>query len=35
LAISDAVVRQHGGQMSVESAPGAGSTFRVRFPVGN
>jgi len=34
LAISDAVVKQHGGTMSVESAPGRGATFRVRFPVG-
>jgi len=34
LAISEAVVRQHGGHMSVESAPGSGSTFRVRLPVG-
>jgi len=33
LAISEAVVRQHGGAMSVESAPGGGATFRVRFPV--
>jgi two-component system OmpR family sensor kinase len=34
LAISEAVVKQHGGAMSVESAPGSGATFRVRFPVG-
>ena len=34
VAISEAVVRQHGGHMSVESAPGSGSTFRVRLPVG-
>ncbi len=34
LAISEAVVKQHGGEMSVESAPGCGTTFRVRFPVG-
>lgn len=33
LAISEAVVKQQGGQMSVESAPGCGSTFRVRFPL--
>jgi signal transduction histidine kinase len=34
LAISEAVVKQHGGQMSVESAPGCGATVRVRLPVG-
>jgi len=34
LAISEAVVKQHGGAMSVESAPGSGATFRVRFPAG-
>jgi two-component system OmpR family sensor kinase len=33
LAISRAVVEHHGGRMSVESAPGAGATFRVRLPV--
>jgi len=33
LAISRAVVKQHGGEMSVESAPDRGATFRVRFPV--
>ncbi len=33
LAISRAVVENHGGQMSVESAAGSGSTFRIRFPV--
>jgi len=35
LAISQAVVRHHGGEMSVESAPGGGATFRVRLPVGS
>lgn len=35
LAISEAVVKQYGGEMSVESAPGCGATFRVRFPVGS
>ena len=29
-----AIVDRHGGEMSVESAPGGGATFRVRFPVG-
>jgi two-component system OmpR family sensor kinase len=33
LAISRAVVENHGGQMSVESAAGCGATFRIRFPV--
>jgi two-component system OmpR family sensor kinase len=33
LAISRAAVENHGGQLSVESAAGCGSTFRVRFPV--
>ncbi len=34
LAVSHAVVAAHGGRIDVESAPGAGSTFRVRLPVG-
>jgi two-component system, OmpR family, sensor kinase len=33
LAICRAVVENHGGQMSVESAAGGGATFRIRFPV--
>jgi signal transduction histidine kinase len=33
LAISRAVVENHGGQLSVESAAGFGATFRVRFPM--
>src|SRR5881397_730743 len=33
LAISRAVVENHGGQMSVESAAGCGATLRIRFPV--
>jgi two-component system, OmpR family, sensor kinase len=33
LAISRAVVENHGGKMSVESVAGRGATFRIRFPV--
>jgi signal transduction histidine kinase len=33
LWISRALVEAHGGAISVESAPGAGSTFRVRLPL--
>jgi len=33
LWISRALVEAHGGAISVESAPGAGATFRVRLPV--
>ena len=33
LSIAHAIVEQHGGSMSVESAPGAGTTFQVRLPV--
>ena len=33
LAISHALVAQMGGALTVESAPGAGSSFRVRFPI--
>jgi two-component system NtrC family sensor kinase len=33
LAIVDHIVRAHGGQVLVESAPGAGTTMRVRLPL--
>jgi len=33
LAISKSLVELHGGSIAVESAPGQGSTFRVRLPV--
>lgn len=34
LAISHGLVREMGGELQVESAPGVGSTFIVRLPVG-
>lgn len=33
LAVSDRIIRAHGGELTVESPPGAGATFRVRLPV--
>jgi PAS domain S-box-containing protein len=32
LSISDGIVREHGGQIRVESHPGAGATFLVQLP---
>ena len=34
LAIVQSVVSDHGGKIAVESAPGAGATFRIELPVG-
>jgi signal transduction histidine kinase len=33
LAISYRIIAEHGGSVSVTSAPGRGSTFTIRFPV--
>jgi signal transduction histidine kinase len=33
LAISKRIVEMHGGTLTVESAPGRGSTFRLTVPV--
>jgi signal transduction histidine kinase len=33
LAISRRIIQMHGGTISVESAPGKGSTFRIRIPL--
>lgn len=35
LSVVQAVVERHGGTVTVESAPGRGSTFSVRLPVGH
>jgi signal transduction histidine kinase len=32
LALARRIAEAHGGAISVESAPGAGTTFRVRLP---
>jgi signal transduction histidine kinase len=34
LAISHGVITGHGGTIDVESAPGVGTTFRIRLPIG-
>ena len=34
LSIVDAVMRAHGGSVSVKSTPGAGATFLLNFPRG-
>ncbi len=33
LSIAHSIIEQHGGSMSVESAPGQGTTFHVRLPL--
>ncbi|WP_425259321.1 ATP-binding protein [Rubrivivax sp. RP6-9] len=33
LAVVEGIVREHGGQLSVESHPGRGSTFHIRLPL--
>lgn len=35
LSISRRIVNDHGGSIEVESAPGQGTTFSVRLPVGD
>jgi signal transduction histidine kinase len=33
LAICQSIIQEHGGSISVDSAPGQGTTFRVTLPV--
>ena len=33
LSVSQGIIRQHGGDITVESTPGAGTTFTIRLPV--
>jgi signal transduction histidine kinase len=34
LAISYGIIKEHGGEISVESKVGEGSTFLIRLPIG-
>jgi signal transduction histidine kinase len=33
LSVSYSIVRQHGGWIDVDSAPGEGTTFKIRLPL--
>jgi signal transduction histidine kinase len=35
LSVSYGIVKNHGGEIRVESAPGAGTTFTIELPVGD
>jgi two-component system NtrC family sensor kinase len=34
LSISYGIIREHGGTLTVDSAPGRGATFTVELPIG-
>ena len=35
LAVVEGIVREHGGELAVDSQPGRGSTFHIRLPLGS